>query len=96
VTPHSRLPNITVATVADPDRVGEAIDEILAGNRQLRRVHGQIVRRQRELRAVVDDDQWHRYMAIEELFNTRWAMTLEVVAKAFYGAGRRARRRGRR
>jgi hypothetical protein len=90
-----RQPPITPAVVADSDRIGEVIDQLLGGNRQLRRIHGQIMRRQRELRAALDDDQWRRYMGIEELFNARWAMTLEVVARAFYAAGRRARRRPR-
>jgi hypothetical protein len=79
--------------MADSDRIGEVLDQLLDGNRQLRRIHGQIIRRQRDLRAELDDDQWRAYMAIEELFNTRWAVTLEVVARAFYAAGRGARRR---
>jgi hypothetical protein len=86
---------ITPGIVADPDRVGEAIDEILHGNRELERIHGQIIRRQRDLRAVIDDAQWRAYMGVEELFNQRWALTLEVVARTFYRAGRRARKAGR-
>jgi len=83
---------ITPDLLADDVRLGEAIDEVMLTDRALRRLHGQIVRRQRALRAVVNDDQWRLYMLIEELFNDRWALGLALVAKALYEAGTRVRR----
>jgi hypothetical protein len=73
------------------DRLGEVLEKILLADLELRRVHRQLVRRQRELRAAVTDEQWHLYMVIEELFNDRWARALAIVARRFYAAGRCAR-----
>lgn len=74
-------------------RLGEVLDKILLADPKLRRIHRQLVRRQRELRAVINDDQWRLYMAIEELFNERWSRALDIVAKAFFAGGRERGRR---
>lgn len=84
---------ITPDIIADDVLVGDAINQVLRADCILRRIHRRLVRRQRALRAVVDDEQWHKYMLVEELFNDRWARALAIVAKAFFAAGTRARGR---
>ena len=83
---------LTSDIIADDVLVGEAIDQILVAEPGLNRIHRQIARRQRALRAVVTDQQWRLYMVIEELFNDRWSRALDIVAKAFFAAGQRDRR----
>ncbi len=67
-------------------------NQVLLADRTLRRLHGQLVRRQKALRVSVTDEQWAQYMVIEELLNDRWARALAIVSKAFFAAGRRTRR----
>ena len=92
-----KLPRIRIAPdiVSDPDRLGDVLDQILRSYRGLRRNHGQLVQHQSQLRALLDEKQWHVYMRVEELFNDRLATALDVVARSFYTAGTRSRRRRR-
>ncbi len=62
-------PSTSDAVVSDTDKLGDALDRILLSDPSLRRIHRQIVRRQRVLRTAATDEQWHLYMSIEELFN---------------------------
>lgn len=87
------LTRITPDVVSDPDKLGEVLDRILVGDPGLRRNHRKLVRQQNALRNAVNERQWAMFMLLEELFNDRLAMALDVVARQFYAAGRLARGR---
>lgn len=91
-----RRPPITAAVVADPDRLGDAIDALILADPELRRLHRRAVRRVRQLRGNLDEEQWASVMAFEEVLNQRWARSLALVAGVFFQAGVRVGRRGRR
>lgn len=86
---------ITSDLVADDVLIGDAVDKILLANAALQRIHRQIVRRQRALRAAVSNEQWRRYMLAEEALNDYHATAVSTVARVFYQAGRQAGRRRR-
>jgi hypothetical protein len=90
---HRYANRITPDILADDVRLGDAIDKVLLADETLQRAHRQVVRRQRALRKAVTDEHWYLYMAIEELVNGSHATAVSIVARAFYGAGRRAGRR---
>jgi hypothetical protein len=82
---------LTPGILADDTLLGEAIDKILLADDSLQRSQRQVVRRQRELRRAVDDEQWHSYMLVEEAFNACHATALSIVARAFFRTGRLGR-----
>ncbi|MBN2194190.1 MAG: hypothetical protein JW751_15340 [Polyangiaceae bacterium] len=88
-----RLP-ITRAVVAEPDRPGDVIDTLVLEDPALRRLHRRAVRQVGQLRGVLDEDQWARFMLVEETLNGRWARSLALMATEFFEAGVRHGRRG--
>ena len=88
---HVNRTRITSEIIADDERLGEFIDKILLSDRILLRIQRQIVRRQRALRAVVDDEQWHAYMHVEETFTDFHGRAVVAVVRAPYKVGRRQR-----
>lgn len=91
-----RRPPITQAVVADPDKLGDVIDAVIAVDPELQRLHRRAVRQVRQLRGVLDEEQWASFMSVEEVLNQRWARSLALVAATFFDAGVRRARRGRR
>lgn len=87
--PHRTL--ITPDILADDVLFGEVINQVLLADPGLNRIHRQLIRRQRALRAVVTDEQWARYMLAEEAFTDYHARAVAEVARVFYAAGRRRR-----
>ena len=86
-------PRLTTDILADDVRLGETIGQILFCDAALRRIQRHVVRLQGALRGSVTDEQWHRYMLVEDAFNGYHATAVTVVARAFYAAGRRAKGR---
>ena len=87
--PNSSL--ITPGIISDDVLVGDAIDNVLLADDPQQRILRQVVRRQRALRQEVSDEQWRRYLAVEELVSGSHATALSIVARAFYAAGKRSR-----
>lgn len=89
----ARRLQITPDILADDVRLGEAIDQVLLADPGLNRIHRQLIRRQRALRALVTDEQWRKYMLVEEAFTDYHARAVSIVARAFYSAGHQAKGR---
>jgi hypothetical protein len=86
------LPAITDTVVNDPYQLGAAIDAVTTSDKQLTRLHKQIRDGHHRLREALNDDQWALFMRVEEQTNTATAITMSVIAKVFFRAGKRARR----
>lgn len=64
--------------VAD-DLVECFIDDTLARSKRLRALTERVVEAQRELRSVVDDETWARYLELEMAVNARSSKQLRVL-----------------
>lgn len=58
-----------------------AIDTALGASTGLKRLSKKILRAQRRLRSLVDDDAWRVYMRLEELANERASLQMELLAR---------------
>jgi hypothetical protein len=92
VTKTCPVPVITDTVVEDCDQLGAAIDALKISSRKITRLHKQIRASQHRLRKAVNDKQWRLFMRYEELANTATAISLSLIARAFYSAGKRARK----
>jgi len=68
------------------------IDAMLIGNAGLRRLTKKILRAQKNLRRVVDDDAWRKYLKLEEAENARTEMQMQILVRWALGHGARSRR----
>lgn len=77
----SRPPKLTGAILQDEDALHAALDAVLGGTRELRRLSGAVLRAQESLRKSVGVRAWQRYLAVEEATNARNTAMLEAVAR---------------
>lgn len=82
------LPTLTSEILDDRERFADAISQVIKGDRRLRRHTIEILKRQRELREVVDDAQWRVYLFLEKAVNARASEELLVVTRWAFNEGR--------
>jgi len=87
-----QLPDLDPGIVEDDDALWEAIDQLLAGDPQLRRLQRWIADWQIVLRACIGGEGWAVYQLIEELANERVELALMTVAKWAFAEGVRSQR----
>lgn len=80
---------LTSATLKDEQAVTAAIDALLIAEPETRTRRRRILRLQKALHALVGEDAWQRYLAIEEAVNERHMDELVRVAAWAFKEGRR-------
>lgn len=73
----------------DPQRLGEALDQVVRADSKLNELSRRALRLQARIRARVDDATWRQFLRWEEAVNTRAATAMEVIARWAYDESRR-------
>lgn len=68
-------------SMTEDEVIDLAIDTVLGASMGLKRLSKKILRAQRQLRSLVDDDAWRVYMRLEELANERASLQMELLAR---------------
>lgn len=87
-----KTPRLTPATLKNEQAVTAAIDALLIGEAETKTRRRKILRLQKALHALVGEDAWQRYLAIEEAVNERNMDELVRVAAWAFKEGLRCRR----
>ena len=87
--PKSLLPALTAQTVGDEQKLWDLIQRVLLEEPGHRRASRKIIRMQEGLKAVVTDEAWKTYLAIEDEVNWRRSRDLIVVARWAFEQGTR-------
>lgn len=88
-----RRPRLDPQVVAADDLIWEAINDLLIGDAGYKGFNREFIRRQAELRRLVNDDAWRAYLAVEEMVNARAEHVLVTVVKWAFAEGASAGRR---
>ena len=85
-----RPPQLSPEVVAEDQALANAIDALLARDRQMRVHRIEILRLQQELRAVASPETWQAYLLVEGASNARLERALRKVARWAFSEGRGA------
>lgn len=85
--PARRRPRLDPQVVADDDLIWEAINAVLMGDAGYKGFRREVIRRQDELRRLVDDDGWQAYLVVEEETNARNEHVLVTVGQWAFAQG---------
>jgi hypothetical protein len=86
-------PTLSRTVISDENALSLSIDAVLLENRAYRRSTKKILRKQRELRAVLDAEQWDSYLALEAVVNERFADAMLALVRWAFAEGRQSRTR---
>jgi hypothetical protein len=92
-TKNNSPPALSSSITSDEEALSLAINAILLKNPTYGRSTKQLLRRQRELRAVLDDEQWDSYLALEAVVNERFADAMLALVRWALSEGRQSRTR---
>lgn len=87
-----KTPRLTLPMLKDEQAVTAAIDTLLIAEPETKMRRRKILRLQKALHALVGEDAWQRYLAIEEAVNERHVDELVRVAAWAFKEGVRCRR----
>ena len=65
------MPNLDPSLVAHDEQLLDAIDELMKDDAAHKGFRQKILKRQRQLRGLVDDESWRAYLRIEGVVNAR-------------------------
>ena len=82
-------PPLFHAIVTDDTALTMAIDAFVRADPAYKRRTRKILRRQRELRALLDSEQWDEFLGVEEATNERLADAMITLVRWAFAEGRR-------
>jgi len=84
MTTSRSLPRLTPEVLSDDQKLWEAIELFISSDKELLALGKKVVSLQNQLRGVVDDDGWNKYLRIEELTTARLGqICIKLVRFAF-------------
>lgn len=80
-------PLLDPTTVADDHKLAAAVDQIIKTDPTAAALQGEILQLQDRLRAVVDDDGWAAFLALDAKTTERWSELALVLVRWAYEQG---------